>query len=288
MTPPAPLLIAGCGLLGSSVAMAWRRAHPQAQIVGVEPSDSHRQGAPEAFSAVCASIHEAVQLLAERAGDAIGIAATPPAELASTVRALAPHCALVLDVGSIKTGVVAGLGAAPPANFVPCHPMAGSHRRGPAAGVAELFDRRWVFVTPLAGNSATSVAAAEAFWQTLGARTRRIEPAAHDAAVAYTSHLPHLLAAAYMALDTPDEAAAGTGFMEFTRLAKANPQMWSQVLLANAAEVRPLLARFRALLEDVDALLAQGDEAVLYEYLSSRAAQRSALDIPEDEAHSLV
>ncbi len=299
------LIIVGCGLLGSSVALAFRATNPTARIVGVDTNELVRTEASAlpVYDSVSASISQLD--LAGTSGSMIGVVATPPTYIAQNVRELAPLCALVVDVGSVKAPVIDALVAAggAPDNFVPCHPMAGSHRQGPASGSAELFDGRWVFVVgtkqsadlkPAPEFSAldlptpTLSAMAHVFWQSLGARTQDIDALEHDRAVAYTSHLPHLLASAYMAVDSPDVAAAGTGFMEFTRLAKANPEMWSQVLQSNQVVWRPLLASYISNLQNLDALIENGDTQEIMAYLSARREERFAFDIPADEAHSLV
>lgn len=296
------LVIAGCGLLGTSVARAFREQFAgegpaKIRIVGIESNPvalaeaqtlSHPEAGP-VYDQVCSSV---AQLNLEAAADAlehpvISVVATPPAFIPEAVRELAPLCTLVMDVGSIKAPIVDAL-ASRVANFVPCHPMAGSHRQGPASGSADLFVDRWVFVVASTGASTDLTALAHAFWQSLGARTQEIDPKVHDQAVAYTSHLPHLLASAYMAVDSPDVAAAGTGFMEFTRLAKSNPEMWSQVLHANQAAWRPLLAGYIESLQALETLIEQGDIEAIKTYLSARRDERFALDIPADEARSLL
>lgn len=284
------LVIAGCGLLGTSVALAYRRVYPSANIVGIEPDSTARAAAETqgVYSHLYAATQTAVSEFPTVAAPAevIGIAATPPAQLAATMSALAEFCTLVMDVGSIKAPVVeallaAGAGAQAVArNIVPCHPMAGSHLQGPAAGSAELFDDRWVFVVPMVSSDASAVRSAHDFWQQLGAQTDEIEPLAHDRAVAYTSHLPHLLASAYMGIATPLPAAAGTGFMEFTRLAKANPEMWSQVLTANRAGWRPLLGSYIESLQALDGFIATGDTAEIEAWLEARKAERVAIELP--------
>jgi len=280
------LVIAGCGLLGTSVAMGFRRCYPDAQIFGIEPAPQAREAARQigVYNRVFATLAEGQEPLQERASGAnvVGVAATPPAELAGTMRKLAQFCALVMDVGSIKAPVVESLQAdntetiAP--SIVPCHPMAGSHQQGPAAGVTDLFDGRWVFVVPIAGSAPQAVQAAHNFWQDLGAQTLEIDALEHDLAVAHTSHLPHLLASAYMGMKTPVPAAAGTGFMEFTRLAKANPEMWSQVLTANQAAWRPLLGRYIESLKALDQFVADGNQTEVQAWLAARKQEREALE----------
>lgn len=275
------LVVAGCGLLGTSVAGAFRRAFENAFIVGVEPDDKSRRTAEALglYSLLVESVEAARSALKESAFDThslVGVAATPPLLIASAMQQLAPFCTLVIDVGSIKSPIIEALDQSEQGseNLVPCHPMAGSHTRGPDAGMATLFDDRWVFVVPLQTSAKESIEAAHQFWRDLGAKTQQIDPAAHDEAVAHTSHLPHLLASAYMEVQPPEPAAAGTGFMDFTRLAKANPQMWSQILVANQAAWKPLLGRYIEILQQAEKLVESGDTEAVERWLEMRLAER--------------
>ncbi len=133
--------------------------------------------------------------------------------------------------------------------FVPAHPIAGAARSGAGAASAALYDGRTVIVTPLAGNgSAGAGSASDALWQACGARVVLLDPAQHDRIFAAVSHLPHLLAFAFV-----DELAArpgraqmfaqaGSGFRDFTRIAGASPEMWRDIALANRGALQAELA----------------------------------------------
>jgi prephenate dehydrogenase len=175
---------------------------------------------------------------------------------------------LVTDVGSTKQDVIAAaraqLGTALP-RFVPGHPIAGTERSGASAAFAALFRNRRVVLTPLAETAADALERVRSYWARCGADVHELEPARHDAILAAVSHLPHLLAYAFMAeiAGRADRAElldhTGTGFRDFTRLASSHPAMWRDVCLANRAALRRELAIYRDELERVEALIAQGD-----------------------------
>lgn len=293
------LLILGCGLLGASTALAARATGTAQTIIGVDPS-------PASVAAAGAlGVFDRVELLVEpqQATTAtpipglpipglkdteqpidIGVAAGPPSTLADSVRRLVGVCELVVDVGSVKAPVLASLAAtgSVPANYVPCHPMAGSEQAGAAAAQADLFRNRQVFVTPADHCVPELCARAHDFWRALGANTSELTPQAHDAAVAYTSHLPHLLASAYVGMDNPLPAAAGPGYHDFSRLAKANPVLWADILTANRAQVLPLIEQLQAALAEARAVLATPDAAGqdgLVDYLTERQQARERVDV---------
>ncbi|MGA9747161.1 MAG: prephenate dehydrogenase/arogenate dehydrogenase family protein, partial [Nocardioides sp.] len=136
------------------------------------------------------------------------------------------------------------------------HPMAGSERSGPLAASASLFDGRPWAVTPHELADPEAVAAVTALATLCGATPVTFTPEEHDAAVARTSHLPHLLAAlvAGRLTDAPRShlALAGQGVRDVTRIAAGDPLLWQQIVAGNTVALSALLHEVR---DDVDTLL---------------------------------
>lgn len=209
-------------------------------------------------------------------------------------RALAPG-AIVSDVGSVKASVIAAMSPHLPPNvhFVPGHPVAGTEYSGPDAGFAELFENRWVILTPPPETEATAVARLSKFWSRLGANVETMNARHHDLVLAITSHVPHLIAynivgtAAHLEEVTESEVmkfSAG-GFRDFTRIASSDPTMWRDVFLNNREAVLEMLGRFT---EDLTALqrairFAEGDE--LFElFTRTRAIRRGIIEAGQETA----
>ena len=110
--------------------------------------------------------------------------------------------------------------------FVGSHPLAGDHRTGPEHARADLFDGRTVVVTPTRATRPAAVTEVSGFWESLGANVTTMTPAEHDAALAMTSHLPHLVAVA-LAAATPTELLplAASGWRDTTRIAGGDPKL---------------------------------------------------------------
>jgi prephenate dehydrogenase len=77
-------------------------------------------------------------------------------------------------------------------------------------------------------------------WEAAGACVSAWRSTEHDAVLAATSHLPHVLAFALVdgiaqlrAREDIFRFAAG-GFRDFTRIASSDPVMWRDIALANA------------------------------------------------------
>jgi prephenate dehydrogenase len=190
----------------------------------------------------------------EEAG--VVVVATPVRAAASVVRWLARAArgdAIITDVGSTKRSVMevggaAGLGG----RFVGGHPMAGDHGSGWRASREGLFLGAPVWLCAGEEDAGQAqgpdggrpMALVEALWEEVGGRPRWIDAAAHDHIVAWSSHLPQMVATALAcALDGAgvDRAQLGPGGRDTTRLAGSDPTVWTDILMDNADAVEPAL-----------------------------------------------
>ena len=280
--------VLGVGLLGGSFALAAKRRGLAREVVGYAKSPSTLsaalaagvidQGADSALRAVTGA--DLVVL-------AVPVASTA-ALLKQIVLGLSPGC-LLLDVGSTKTDVALAAQQAlgtRAAQFVPCHPIAGGELSGVQHARATLFDDCRVVVTPLDENPPQRIDAACALWEGLGAHVARMTPAEHDAAFAAVSHLPHLLAFAYVQALTRQPKGggylqlAGPGFRDFTRIAASDAVMWRDVFHANSSEVLQQLQLFKQALAAFEAQLRQGNWTQLEALIRDASGSRQAWSTP--------
>jgi prephenate dehydrogenase len=233
------LAIIGPGLIGTSVALAARRAWPDVELIEVDRHDS---------------------VATARGADVI-VLATPVDTIIQILRTESQHFGegLILDAGSTKRAIVAAAREAGVANFVGGHPMAGAAQSGPASARADLFDGRpWFLIPPVDRGP---LAQARAFVEVLGATAVVLDDdgSEHDRIMAAVSHLPQVVASVLMTVvgNAAGEHGlewAGTGLRDTTRLAASDAAVWESILATNAVEVRPLL------LELADKLLQTADE----------------------------
>ncbi len=208
---------------------------------------------------------------------------TPVDCIADQVLAAAEVCrpgTLLTDVGSTKGAIVRQLAERLPPHvaFVGSHPLAGSEKSGHEHARAELFKDRVVVVTPTERTAPEAVLRITAFWESLGARVRRLGPEEHDRAMALTSHLPHLLAAALAGILPPALVElTATGFRDTTRLAGGDPQLWQAIFLANREPLLAALDRLGGQLEAFRAALLQGDGPAIQRLLEEGKATRERL-----------
>lgn len=280
------LAVIGLGLIGGSLARALRAAGQVKSIVGFDPDASQSRRAVE-----LGVIDRAAETAAEAArGADVVVLAVPVLHTAEAALAasggLGPE-AILTDVGSTKVSVIEDVatvfGELPP-RFVAAHPIAGTEKSGVAASRADLFRGHRVVLTPHARQDAKALATVRALWEAVGSRVVEMDPGCHDAIFAATSHLPHVLAYAFVDMLTRlDNAAdifpnAGGGFRDFTRIASSSPEMWHDIVRANRSEVADLLERQIGELQELLALMRADNWAELKQrFARARSARERYL-----------
>lgn len=230
--------IAGCGLIGGSLALALRGAH---DVRAYDPAGTGDV--------------PAVARLEDLLPADVVVVATPLTRVVPTLTALADRSdgTVLLDVGSLKREVAAFAEAAPAASrIVGGHPMAGTTERGFRAARADLFRDRPFFLVPTARSDERSMAVAGDLARAVGAVPTVVSAAEHDRIVATLSGLPLAIALALARTGMDIADLAGPGFRDATRLAGTPPELARALLRGNAAEVRAAIAKFRVALEAVE------------------------------------
>jgi prephenate dehydrogenase len=273
------IAIVGVGLIGGSVGLALRERGLARRIVGIgrrkEPLERamHRGAVTETTLDLAGGVREAELVVVSR----------PVERIVEDVREAAAHCpatAVITDAGSTKRAIVEGLrdlrrdGAA----FVGSHPMAGSQKSGVEHAAADLFSGRTTVITPDESTSAEAIRRVRGFWSALGANVVTLSPADHDEVVATISHLPHAVAS-ILAASTPVEhlPLAATGWLDTTRVAAGDVDMWRQILQQNRECVLQSIHRFGKLLEGFVTALEQEDGEAIAEILAIGKQRRDAL-----------
>lgn len=104
----------------------------------------------------------------------------------------------------------------------------------------------------------------------------------HDALIAATSHLPHIVAALLVKLvaefDSNKTAElCGGGFRDTTRIAGGSPEMWHDVIMTNAAAVHRELRKFRTSLDACLRMIDRNDFGGIRRLLERSQRQRQDL-----------
>ncbi|SFM22709.1 prephenate dehydrogenase [Variovorax sp. OV329] len=272
----------GCGLMGGSFALALKRAKLVKRVVGYSKSPSTTERAKQ-LGVIDVAAPSA--LLAVSGADLV-LLAVPVAASEATFKAIRHGIGaetLVMDVGSTKSDVIeaAQLGLEGKLKtFVPAHPIAGKEVAGIEHAEADLFTGRQVVLTPVKATLRSNVQRATQVWTAIGAHVSQMTHQAHDSAFAAVSHLPHLLAFAYMngITSQPDGQAfmdlAGPGFRDFTRIAAGEPTLWRDVLLANREQVLRQSQHFRKALEELETMMRTGNLTDLEQAITEASVLR--------------
>lgn len=282
----------GIGLIGSSLARVMRRENIAREIfISTRSKDTlERARQLELGDAYFAMASEAAR------GADLVVISVPVGASGSVAKAIAPNLksgAIVTDVGSTKTSVIAQIQPELPENvhFVPGHPIAGTEYSGPDSGFAALFEDRWCILTPPDGTDENAVKMLANFWHACGSDVELMDAAHHDQVLALVSHLPQLISYNIVATasDFEDVSKAevikysASGFRDFTRLASSDPTMWRDVCLHNKEAVLEMLARFSEDLSSLRASIRRGDGDSLFDLFSkTRSIRRSIIEAGQD------
>jgi prephenate dehydrogenase len=266
------IAIVGVGLIGGSIGLAVRERKLAREVIGIGRRDAGLQEAQR-----LGAIDRGTTDLSEGVAAAeLVVVCTPVDTITDAVVMAASACrpnALITDAGSTKEAItstidVALSGRRAGSPFVGSHPLAGDDRGGVEFARADLFDGRTVVVTPTAETRPAAVVEITGFWQSLGANVTTMTPPAHDAALAATSHLPHLVAAA-LAAATPQDLLplAASGWRDTTRVAAGDPKLWQPIFATNRSHVLAALDRFLRSVTAVREALDQADDRQLLRIL---------------------
>jgi len=274
--------IIGCGLMGSSFALAMKRAGLVKRIVGYSKSPSTTAKALQ-LGVIDVEAASALQAVS---GSDIVLIAVPVAAIEGTFKAIKHMITpdmLIMDVGSTKTDVVDSaqrvLGSLV-GSFVPAHPIAGKEVSGVENADVNLYNGRQVIFTPIGRTLTAQLSRAESVWTALGCNVQSMSPEAHDAAFAAVSHLPHLLAFAMMnsigAQKNADDflSLAGSGFRDFTRIAASDPEMWHDIFIANRTQLLAQIDTFKQTLQGFETSLLASDSVKLEAAIAAASKRR--------------
>ena len=269
------ITLIGVGLIGGSFVLDLKRQGLVEKVVGIDLDADNLARALE--RKVIDEAFEEINTQSVGGADWVLIA-TPVATLPHICRQLAPLLSahtIVSDVGSTKQSALAAfaehLGAHLP-RCVAAHPIAGSDRHGALAAQFGLYQDKKLIICPHAQQDAGALETVETLWQAVGARTYRMSAATHDAIFAAVSHMPHMMAYAYVhqIAEHPDGQTyldfAASGFRDFTRIASSHPAIWTDICMANKDSLLDLLAGQQQALAYLQNLLQSNDADALYRY----------------------
>lgn len=275
---PNRVAILGVGLLGGSFGLAIRRNYPASRVIGFSRTRSSRDAA-----LLRGAVDEATDDARSACRDAdLVVVATPVdriAELAIVAAEVSRPDAMVTDLGSTKAEIVKAVEADRLARgkYVGAHPIAGGERTGAEHAREDLFRGRPVVLTPTSKTDPERLARSVEMWGGLGGQVVVMSPEDHDRNLASTSHVPHLVASMLAGL-LPEQARdlVGSGWLDTTRIASGDPEMWASICLANRDAIADVLDQASCSLRNFREAVLAGDRDRLFRLLESAKRQRDA------------
>ncbi len=270
--------IIGVGLLGGSIGLALKRKRLAKEVVGVGRTIAKLDTALQR-GAIDVATDDI--LIGAKDTDLV-IACTPVQSIVdslSVAASVAVPNVILTDVGSTKQSIIrAAEGRLSPFQYIGSHPIAGGHHSGVEHAVGTLLDGALVVITPSETNPPELVDRMSRFWESMGARICILTPKEHDEALAISSHLPHMVSSA-LAGATPREVLqfVGKGWLDSTRIAASNSQLWRQILQENHAPALQALKNFATICETWIEALERGDFDQVESLLQAGKATRDAV-----------
>lgn len=274
--------VVGLGLIGGSLAMALR-GFEDYKVVGVARRQAtvdyalaHGVGDEATLDAVSALRQADVTFLCINPEDIVTYMARHREDFKPG--------SLVTDVCGIKGAIMEGSKALPQTvDFIGSHPMAGTEFSGIEHALPDMFHDAHYIMTLREDSREENAALLERMARYMGFRdVVRTTPREHDAMIAYTSQMMHIIAVSVC--DDPMlftcKGFEGSSFRGCTRVAALDVPLWTQLFSLNADA---LTGRLDTLLEHLQAYrdaIAAGDRATLEAKLTVSSDRKRKNDLP--------
>lgn len=277
--------IKGLGLIGTSLALALKKQTEEVKIYGLDKQQTSLD-----FALSHGIIDECLTSLADLSEIDYLLLAGPVSVIIEDIHSLRDAKVkaglVVLDVGSSKQSIMQAATTLPSTiTFIGGHPMAGSHKSGVRAGRSDLFENAFFFLLPTNEQSQAKLASVKSLLAPTKAKWLEITPTRHDLIVGQISHLPHIIAAGLVNQTNEQfkheplglQVAAG-GFKSLTRIAAADPTMWTAICLNNQTVILKELAAYQETLAQIKQQLVLRDGKAIQTFFAQAQQVRRNLE----------
>lgn len=170
--------------------------------------------------------------------------------------------------------------------------MAGSEKFGPEHSRADLYEGAVTFVERDGDLDAGARQGVVALWESVGSRVVDVDPELHDAIIARTSQIPHIVSSALAQLAAQGDTAppgtappgivrpfVGKGFRDTTRIAEGRAEIWRDISLTNPQAIQAGLDDLIQRLQDASDAVKRKDSGWLDAFFERGSeARRKVLD----------
>jgi prephenate dehydrogenase len=282
------VLVAGLGLIGGSLCISIKKEHPNAKILGFDKNKNEQSLAME-----LGIIDEEAGSFEEGAAAAdLIILAVPVIQITKLIEKLQgldlKKNVLITDAGSVKSPIMKAsqLLSERGIAFIGGHPMAGSHKSGIRAAKDLLFENAYYILTPDENTSEPRLDELRSWLKGTRAKFLELSAVEHDELTGAVSHFPHLIASSLVHTAKSAQKnfpyisrlAAG-GFKDTTRIASADPQMWSDITLHNSNVLIKLLKEWKENTAQLLEMIESNDYDRTFRFFSEAKEFRDGLPV---------
>ncbi len=278
--------IIGCGLIGSSVFKALKKNGSVKKVITFDNDKSVSEiiKKENLSDKIVSSPEEAVS------NADLVLISTPLSSFESALNSVKKYLksgSILTDTNSVKKGadVIVKKMNLKNISWIPSHPVAGTEKSGPKAGLSDLFRDRWTILTPDSKAKDSDVKKVSIFWESIGSKVKIMSAGDHDKILSLTSHLPHVIAYNIVKTAMGDDEkmkqdvirySAG-GLRDFTRIAASNPIMWKDIFIDNSDLIIKGINQFSKSLDEFKKAITEKDSKKLLEIFEKSREFRTAI-----------
>lgn len=190
---------------------------------------------------------------------------------------------LLTDLSGIKSKMIESIVEMIPEgiNYTSHHPMAGGERSGIEFASQKIFKNKNFIIIPTIKTGSDDYKILMEIAIELGfANIRKLSISEHDKYIANISHLTHLIAPALLLSDDFEEIKdlVGPSFIEMTRVANINIELWQELLISNKEYILESLNKFISNLNDLAIAIENDNKDELSKLLKIAKERRDSLD----------
>ncbi|CAI2613988.1 Cyclohexadienyl dehydrogenase [Apilactobacillus kunkeei] len=268
------IFINGLGLIGSSIARIVRKSAPDARIIGNDINKANID-----FLLEHKIINEAINFEDGSHQADVIVLASPVNSIIEDIEKLSnlelKSSVIVTDVGSSKVNILQAANQLVDKGiaFIGGHPMTGSHLTGSENGSIEMLANHTYFLVNHNGSD-RQVNMIKELLKSGQLRFKEVSADKHDQIVSTISHLPHLITYA-LTLTVNDslrdiyatDINMGNGLLDSTRIAKSNPDVWSDILTSNSDNLLDQIDAFEKQLDTLKEAIIDKKPDKLRQYI---------------------
>lgn len=193
--------------------------------------------------------------------------------------------AIITDSAGIKSSIINNINKniRSDVDFIGGHPMAGKEGSGFENGSETIFNGANYLITPTEINKENNIKIIEDMARKIGCKNIvRIDPSEHDRIIAYTSHLPHILAVALINSDILNKDTSlfvAGSFRDATRVADINAGLWTELIMQNKDHVIEQLSIFEENISKIKSAIEKEDNLSVYSQLEEAGEKKRRIRI---------